>query len=58
MPDESWWTRGDDTRVLTSISHARLRVHWAPGIPHALYLGGNFLHNPGVSRCGKVKVRL
>jgi hypothetical protein len=23
--------------VLTSILHARLRVHWAPGIPHALF---------------------
>ena len=23
-------------------SHTRLRVHWAPGIPHALFLGGRF----------------
>ncbi len=29
-------TRGDYARVLCFISHARLRVHWAPGIPHAL----------------------
>ena len=28
--------RGDYARVVILISHARLRVHWAPGIPHAL----------------------
>jgi len=34
--------------VLTSISHARLRVHWAPGIPHALSLWAEeFMHNSG-----------
>src|SRR5450755_1321751 len=27
-----WWL----TRVLFSLSHARLWVRWAPGIPHAL----------------------
>src|ERR1700686_914452 len=37
------WTCGDYARVLHLISHARLRVHWAPGIPHALFsLGERF----------------
>src|ERR1700692_2935272 len=31
----------------TTTSHTRLRVHWAPGIPHALSWGGTFSHNPG-----------
>jgi hypothetical protein len=42
----------------TTTSHTRLRVHWAPGIPHALSGGGNFLHNPGVSRRGIVELYL
>jgi hypothetical protein len=29
----------------------RLRVHWAPGIPHALcFQGGGIMHNSGASR--------
>jgi hypothetical protein len=38
--------------VLTSHLHARLRVHWPPGIPHALYSGRGetVLHNSGESR--------
>ena len=40
-----------DYRVLTTIAHG-LRVHRAPGIPHALCFpgGGKFLHNSGASR--------
>ncbi len=31
--------------------HARLRVHWAPGIPHALvFLGERLMHDSGASR--------
>ncbi len=38
------------------ISHARLRVHWASGIPHALvFLGEGFMHNSGASRRGIAK---
>jgi hypothetical protein len=33
-------------------------VHWASGIPHALSLGGNFLHNPGASRRGIAELYL
>src|SRR5258705_11192879 len=33
--------------------HARLRVHWAPGIPHALcFQGASFMHTSGASRRG------
>jgi hypothetical protein len=49
MPGESGWTCGDYARVLVSLSHARLRVRRAPGIPHALW-GGWFMHNSGASR--------
>src|SRR5258707_10056285 len=42
MPGLLRCTCGDYARVLYLISHARLRVHWAPGIPCALcYLGAN-----------------
>src|SRR6266446_8910361 len=37
MPGLLRCTCGDYARVLCFISHARLRVHWAPGIPCALY---------------------
>src|SRR5882762_4501305 len=40
MPGLFRCDRGDYARVLCFISHARLRVHWAPGIPCALYDGG------------------
>src|SRR5216684_2859695 len=33
----------------TTTSHTRLRVHWAPGIPHALF-GGDGLQTSGASR--------
>src|ERR1700686_1669259 len=40
MPGLLRCDRGDYARVLHLISHARLRVHWAPGIPCALsFLG-------------------
>ena len=31
---------------------ARLRVQWAPGIPHALRARKDFMRNPGISRRG------
>src|ERR1700686_3680223 len=32
-------------------SRTRLRVHWAPGIPHALFFRGErFMHSSGASR--------
>jgi hypothetical protein len=31
--------------------HTRLRVHWAPGIPHALSLGESISQSSGASRC-------
>src|SRR6266487_6983461 len=37
MPGDFRCDRGDYARVLCFISHARLRVHQAPGIPCALY---------------------
>src|SRR2546423_8696741 len=36
MPGDFRCDRGDYARVLCFISHARPRVHWAPGIPCAL----------------------
>src|SRR5512143_733403 len=38
-----------NTRVhsATTTWHTRLRVHWAPGIPHALSLGGRFFQHLG-----------
>src|SRR5258707_7037043 len=38
MPGLLRCTCGDYARVPCFISHARLRVHWAPGIPCALCL--------------------
>ena len=40
-----WWL----TRVFIKILHARLWVHWAPGIPHALW-GGRDIQSSGDSR--------
>jgi hypothetical protein len=39
-------------------SHARLRVHWAPGIPHALLGRIWFLHDSGASRRGNANTYL
>src|SRR3977135_2121517 len=45
-----WLTCGDYARVLSPL-HARLRVHWASGIPHALcFLGRTIMHDSGASR--------
>jgi hypothetical protein len=51
MPGDFRCDRGDYARVLF-ISHARLRVHWAPGIPCALCLARRerFLQDSGGSR--------
>ena len=35
-------------------AHTRLRVHWAPGIPHALS-GGSFCNDSGASRGERVR---
>jgi hypothetical protein len=40
MPGLLRCDRGDYARVLCLLSHARLRVHWAPGIPCALCFPG------------------
>jgi len=51
MPGDFRFTCGDYARVLCFISHARLRVQRAPGIPCALcFLGERFLQNSGASR--------
>src|SRR5258707_15418474 len=49
MPGLFRCTCGDYARVLCLISHARLWVHWAPGIPCALCLSRReqFLQNLG-----------
>jgi hypothetical protein len=48
MPGYSGEPRGDYL-VCFFILHMRLRVHRAPGIPHALtYSGGKFIHHSGV----------
>ena len=44
MPGLLRCTCGDDARVLYLNSHARLRVHWAPGIPCALVSLGETVH--------------
>src|SRR6266581_3915480 len=47
MPGLLRCTCGDYARVLYFISHARLRVHWAPGIPCALcFQRGETFHAP------------
>src|SRR6266566_6298364 len=43
MPGLLRCTCGDYARVLCFISHARLWVHWAPGIPCALYFAGRMV---------------
>src|SRR6266446_2827041 len=51
MPGDFRCDRGDYARVLCFISHARLRVHRAPGIPCALcFAGRTVLQNSGASR--------
>jgi hypothetical protein len=44
------------TVCLLPIAHG-LRVHRAPGIPHALNRGGRFPYNPGALRRGNAKPR-
>jgi hypothetical protein len=60
MPGDFRCDRGDYARVLCLISHMRLRVHWAPGIPCALcYLKARkFMHSSGGLRREIAKVRL
>ena len=38
----------------TTTSHTRLRVHWAPGIPHALFWGGSFINISGTIRAAGI----
>ena len=42
------WTCGDLNSCAYFPSHARLRVHWTPGIPHALF-GRSGFQNSGAS---------
>ena len=53
MPGWIRCDRGDYARVLCFISHARLRVQRAPGIPCALCLLGRTLH----ARLGRIAPR-
>src|SRR6202521_5086585 len=54
MPGDFRCDRGDYARVLCFISHARLRVHRAPGIPHALCSeGGNKWIPRAKKSCGE-----
>ena len=41
-----------NTRVHLELttSHTRLRVHWAPGIPHALFRGARLVNASGALR--------
>src|ERR1700686_856779 len=52
MPGLLRCTCGDYARVLHLNSHARLRVHWAPGIPCALCFleAKDFMDNSGAPR--------
>src|SRR5882724_13670125 len=52
MPGDFRCDRGDYARVLCFISHARLRVHRAPGIPCALCFlwAEGFIHDSGAPR--------
>jgi hypothetical protein len=43
MPGDFRCDRGDYAHVLHLISHMRLRVHWAPGIPCALNFSGRIV---------------
>src|SRR5258708_326272 len=59
MPGLLRRTCGDYARVLCLISHARLRVQLAPGIPCALCLSRDtVLQTSGVSRRGNAKLWL
>src|SRR6266581_2500885 len=51
MPGDFRCDRGDYARVLCFFRHARLRVHWASGIPCALYSrrGERFCKTSGIS---------
>src|SRR5258706_13141252 len=56
MPGLFRCDRGDYARVLCFISHARLRVHWAPGIPCALcFSGRTFLAKPRAHRAARMR---
>src|SRR2546423_11986458 len=59
MPGDFRCDRGDYARVLCFISHARLRVHRAPGIPCALCFlwAEGFTHSSGTSRRGNAESR-
>ena len=55
MPGCSGVTRGDYTRVLCFLSHARLRAHRAPGIPCALVSeGAGPKRKPRAKTCGEI----
>jgi len=53
------WTCSDCARVLLSILHARrLRVHWTPGIPHALVWAERSRQKLGASCRGNMRLCL
>src|ERR1700687_2240594 len=60
MPGLLRCTCGDYARVLCLISHARLRVHWAPGIPCALCYqrGETVLAKPRAHRAARSRSRI
>src|SRR5260370_41320426 len=58
MPGDFRCNRGDYARVLYLISHARLRVHWASGIPCALcFLGANGFCKTRAHRAARMQSR-
>jgi hypothetical protein len=56
MPGDFGCDRGDYARVLHLISHMRLRVHWAPGIPCALYSRGTLSYKSRAHRAAGMRV--
>src|SRR5258707_8337188 len=59
MPGLFRCTCGDYARVLCLISHARLWVHWAPGIPCALcFIGRTVLAKPRAPRAAGTRGRI
>src|SRR5258708_19333448 len=58
MPGDFRCDRGDYARVLYLISRARLRVHWASGIPCALgFLGANGFCKTRAHRAARMQRR-
>jgi len=56
MPGDSGVLVVTNARAFYTTLHARLRVHWAPGIPHTLS-GGRLLQTSGATCRGKAILR-